>query len=67
MRAKRNGYGVQESYDGDGLGKNRAKVLLKECRTEGITPIYCARTHNRQNRAYTEPLQEEFPYQYRKY
>lgn len=32
MRAKRNGYGVQESYAGYGLGKNRAKALLKECR-----------------------------------
>ena len=33
MRAKRNGYGVQESYAGYGLGKKRAKALLKECRT----------------------------------
>lgn len=33
MRAKRNGYGVKESYAGYGLGKNRAKTLLKECRT----------------------------------
>ena len=32
MRARRNGYGVQESYAGYGLVKNRAKVLLKECR-----------------------------------
>lgn len=31
MRAKRNGYGVQESYSGYGLGKDRAKALLKEC------------------------------------
>ena len=33
MRTKRNGYGAQESYAGYGLVKNRAKVLLKECRT----------------------------------
>lgn len=33
MRAKRNGYGVQESYARYGLEKNRAKALLKECRT----------------------------------
>ena len=32
MRAKRNGYGVQESYAGYGLERNRAKDLLKECR-----------------------------------
>ena len=32
MRAKRNGYGVQESYAGYGLTKDRAKILLKECR-----------------------------------
>lgn len=34
MRKKRNGYGVEESYAGYGLGKNRAKVLLKECRAK---------------------------------
>lgn len=32
MRAKRNGYGVQESYAGYGLTRDRAEVLLKECR-----------------------------------
>lgn len=32
MRAKRNGYGVQESYAGYGLEMTRAKALLKECR-----------------------------------
>lgn len=32
MRTKRNGYGVRESYARYGLEKNRAKVLLKECR-----------------------------------
>lgn len=32
MRAKRNGYGVQESYAGYGLTEDRAKALLKECR-----------------------------------
>ncbi len=32
MRAKRNGYGVQESYAGYGLTEDRAKTLLKECR-----------------------------------
>ncbi|MEY8519180.1 hypothetical protein AALC25_20275 [Lachnospiraceae bacterium 29-84] len=32
MRAKRNGYGVRESYARYGLEKNRAKILLKECR-----------------------------------
>lgn len=31
MRAKRNGYGVQESYAKYGLTKERAKALLKEC------------------------------------
>lgn len=32
MRAKRNVYGVQESYAGYGLTEDRAKILLKECR-----------------------------------
>ncbi len=39
MRAKRNGYGVQESYAVYGLAKNRAKVLLKECRAGKHTDL----------------------------
>lgn len=47
MRAKRNGYGVQESYAGYGLVKNRAKVLLKECRTGKHAGLLRARTTGR--------------------
>lgn len=32
MRAKRNGYGVQESSAGYGLTRDRVKLLLHECR-----------------------------------
>lgn len=32
MRRKRNGYGVQESYAGYGLTRDRVKLLLQECR-----------------------------------
>lgn len=32
MRTKRNGYGYKESYAGYGLTRERANVLLKECR-----------------------------------
>lgn len=39
MRAKRNVYGVQESHAGYGLEKNRAKVLLKECRAGKHTDL----------------------------
>lgn len=33
MRTRRNGCGIRESYAGYGLTRNRAEVLLKECRT----------------------------------
>lgn len=39
MRTKRGGYGVTGSYAGYGLGKNRAKVLLKECRAGKHTEL----------------------------
>lgn len=32
MRRKRGGYGIMESYAGYGLTRERAKILLKECK-----------------------------------
>lgn len=32
MRRKRDGHGIRESYAGYGLTRERAKILLKECR-----------------------------------
>lgn len=33
MQKRCNGYGMQESYSGYGLTRDRAKTLLKECRS----------------------------------
>lgn len=39
MRRKRDGYGIRESYAGYGLTRERAKILLKECRMGAHTEL----------------------------